>query len=62
MNHLALLYLACILAGFALIKVPTSAIITAAIASFFHILGGIAVIVFALALLYLGIKALIGKR
>ncbi|WNS77289.1 hypothetical protein RRV45_09975 [Bacillus sp. DTU_2020_1000418_1_SI_GHA_SEK_038] len=61
MHSLALLYLACILAGFALIKVPTSAVISAGIASFFHILGGIAIIVFSLALLYLGVKALIGK-
>ena len=61
MHPLAFLYLACILSGFALVKVPTSAVITAGIASFFHILGGIAIIVFSLALLYLGVKALIKK-
>ena len=62
MHSSALLYLACILAGFALMKVPTTAVITAGIASFFHILGVIAIIVFSLALLYLGVKALIGKK
>ncbi|KAB2337688.1 hypothetical protein F7731_08835 [Cytobacillus depressus] len=61
MNPLVILYLACVLAGIALIKVPVSAVITAGIASFFSIVGGIAIIVFSLALLYLGIKALIGK-
>lgn len=61
MNSLPLLYLACILAGFALIKVPTSAIVTAGISSFLGILGGLTVIVFALALLYLGIRSLVGK-
>ncbi|WP_079525667.1 MULTISPECIES: hypothetical protein [Halobacillus] len=61
MNHLALLYLACILAGFALANLPTSSVITAGIVSFFNIIGGIAIIVFSLALLYLGVKALINK-
>ncbi|UOR10299.1 hypothetical protein [Halobacillus amylolyticus] len=61
MYHLATLYLACILAGFALANIPTSAVITAEVASFFSIIGGIAIIVFALALLYLGVKALINK-
>ncbi|MFE8695016.1 hypothetical protein ACFYKT_01440 [Cytobacillus sp. FJAT-53684] len=61
MYLLPLLYVACMLAGFALINIPTSALITAGVASFFDIVGGIAVIVFAIALLYLGVKALIGK-
>ncbi|WP_404450998.1 hypothetical protein LG329_11690 [Virgibacillus necropolis] len=61
MYQLALLYLACILAGFGLASVPTSAVITAGLAGFFEIVGGIAVIVFGLALLYLGVKALLGK-
>ncbi|MFD2924496.1 hypothetical protein [Halobacillus naozhouensis] len=61
MYQLALLYLACILAGFALANLPTSSVITAGIVSFFNIIGGIAIIVFALALLYLGVKALINK-
>ena len=46
------------LSRFGLANLPTSAIISAEIADFFSIVGGIAVIVFALALLYLGFKAL----
>lgn len=61
MNSSAFLYLACILAGFALVNITTSTVITAGIASFFQIVGGIVIIVFALALLYLGVKSLLGK-
>ncbi|MFB4167924.1 hypothetical protein [Virgibacillus sp. JSM 102003] len=61
MHQTVLLYLACILAGFALANVPTSSVITAGIATFFQIIGGIAVIVFSLAILYLGVKALLDK-
>ncbi|MFZ3578344.1 hypothetical protein [Virgibacillus sp. DJP39] len=61
MQHLVLLYLACILAGFALTNIPTTALITASIANFFVIIGGVAMIVFSLVLLYLGVKALLGK-
>lgn len=61
MQLLILLYLASILAGFALINVPTSAIITPTIASFFDIVGGIAIVVFSLVLIYYGIKSLIRK-
>lgn len=61
MHPLALLYLACVLAGFALVNLPTTAIITVGIASFFHTVGAFAIIIFSLALLWLGIKALIGK-
>ncbi|ASN03534.1 hypothetical protein [Virgibacillus necropolis] len=61
MQHFVLLYLACILAGFALANLPTSAFVTAGIAGFFQIVGGIAIIVFGLVLLYLGVKALLGK-
>lgn len=61
MKHGVLLYLACILAGFALANIPASSFISAGIASFFGIVGGIAVIVFSLVLLFLGVKALLGK-
>lgn len=62
MNHRDVwLYLACILAGFALVSLPTSAFITAGIASFFAIVGAIAIIVFSLVLLYLGVRSLIGR-
>lgn len=61
MYQLALLYLACILAGFGLANVPISTVITAGLAAFFDIVGGVTVIVFGLALLYLGVKTLLGK-
>ncbi len=61
MHQTVLLYLVCILAGFALANIPTSSVITAGIATFFQIIGGIAVIVFSLAILYLGVKTLLDK-
>ncbi|MED3573258.1 hypothetical protein [Cytobacillus praedii] len=61
MQLLIFLYLASILSGFALINVPTSAIITPGIANFFDIVGGIAIVVFSFVLLYHGIKSLIKK-
>ncbi|QED47669.1 hypothetical protein [Cytobacillus dafuensis] len=61
MQALALLYLACILAGFALANIPTSVVITAGIANVLTIVGGIVIIVFVLALLYLGVKSFIKK-
>jgi len=61
MYQRALLYLACMIAGFGLANIPESSVINAGIVSFFEIVGGIAIIVFGIALLYLGIKSLIGK-
>lgn len=57
--QLAFIYLTSILAGFALANIPTSSVITPGIADFFTIVGGLAVIVFSLALLYEGLQALI---
>jgi len=62
MYQRALLYLACMLAGFGLANVPTSSAINGGVADFFEIVGGISVIVFALALFYLGIRDLINSR
>ena len=62
MNNLVLTFLASILAGFALANLPTSTVITAGIAQFFTVIGGIAIVVFALALLYFGVKSLINNR
>ncbi|GGB42753.1 hypothetical protein F3157_22250 [Virgibacillus dakarensis] len=62
MYQLALLYLACVLAGYGLANIPTSALITPEIANFFAAVGGIAMVVFALAVLYLGVKALFQKK
>jgi len=59
MNQLATVFLTSILAGFALANLPTSAAITEGIAEFFTVLGGIAIVVFSLALLYLGFKYLL---
>ena len=61
MHQLALLYLACVLAGFGLANLPASTIISVETANLFSIIGGIAMIVFALAILYLGVKALFNK-
>lgn len=61
MYQLAIIYLAAILAGYALANLPVSALITPGIAEFFVIVGGIAMIVFALALLYITVKALLNK-
>ena len=57
MDRLAGLFLACILAGFALVHLPGISFL-AGLASFFHIVGALAILVFSLVLLYLGIKAL----
>lgn len=57
MDRLANLFLACILAGFALVHMPGISFL-AGLASFFHIVGALAILVFSLVLLYLGIKAL----
>ncbi|WP_264739081.1 hypothetical protein [Cytobacillus firmus] len=61
MYQLALLYLACMLAGYGMTMIPVSAVITSGIASFFSIVGGLAMIVFGLAILYLGVKSMLGR-
>ncbi|RYG74207.1 hypothetical protein EU245_03055 [Lentibacillus lipolyticus] len=61
MYQLALLYLACVLAGFALANVPASSIISPGLASFLDVVGGIVIIVFSAAILYLGMKSLLNK-
>jgi len=61
MYQLALIYLACILAGFSLANLPTAGFISADIANLFEIIGGLVIIVFAIALIILGIKVLLGK-
>ncbi|PAV30486.1 hypothetical protein CIL05_05115 [Virgibacillus profundi] len=65
MNRLATLFLTAILAGFALIIVPglaASFITSTAIANLLIAVGAIAVIVFAVALLYLAVRALLRKE
>lgn len=60
MNHSAFLFLACILAGFALVKMPTITFL-ASLSSLFHVIGALAILVFSFALLYLGVKAIFSK-
>ncbi|MFD2630539.1 hypothetical protein [Oceanobacillus kapialis] len=62
MYQLALLYLACVLAGFGLVNVPSSAIITEEIANILDLVGSIAIIIFGGAILYLGFKSLFNKK
>lgn len=60
MKHVALLFLASILAGFALVNLPAISFLSG-LFPFFHIVGALAVLVFSLALLYQGLKALFAK-
>lgn len=61
MNGLVLLYLASILSGFALLKLPGVSFLSG-FSSFFDIVGAIAIVVFSFALLYLGVKGLLGRN
>lgn len=58
MYQIAFVYLASILAGFALANLPTSAVITQGVADFLEVIGGIAIIVFSFALLFDGLSTL----
>lgn len=60
-DRLVGLYLAAILAGFALANVPTSSIITTQIAEVLQLIGGLVIVVFAVAIVYLALKALVRK-
>lgn len=61
MHKQTLLFIACILSGFMLAHLPVSSVISAGIANFFKIVGGLTIIVFSVAIVYLGVKSLIGK-
>ncbi|GHH98591.1 hypothetical protein [Neobacillus kokaensis] len=60
MNQAAYLFLACILAGFALVKMPTISFL-ASLSSLFNVVGALAILVFSAATLYLGVKGLFKK-
>ncbi|MEH7505759.1 hypothetical protein V7152_28035 [Neobacillus drentensis] len=60
MDRLANLFLACILAGFALVHLPGISFL-AGLSSFFHVVGALAILVFSIVLLFLGVKALFNK-
>lgn len=58
MSQVSFIYLASILAGFALANLPTSAVVTQGVVEFFEVIGGIAIIVFSFALLFDGLRTL----
>lgn len=58
MYQRTLLYIACMLAGFGLANIPTSNVINEGITNFFDVVGGVMIIVFGLAILYMGIRSL----
>ncbi|WP_339217255.1 hypothetical protein [Ornithinibacillus sp. FSL M8-0202] len=60
-DRLVGLYIAAILAGFALANVPTSTIITEQIAEILQLIGGLVIVVFAIAIIYLALRALVNK-
>ncbi len=62
MYQLAWLYVACMLAGFGLTNIPEVGFISTGIAEFFSVVGALAMIVFGLALLYLGVKAFFNEQ
>ncbi len=56
------IYLACILAGFALIKVPVKFTFLSSLSHAIFVIGVITVLVFSFVLIYLGLLALFGKH
>lgn len=56
------LYLAAILAGFALTRVPISQLVTQQIKAILVLVGGVVIIVFAIAIIHLAFKALFSKH
>lgn len=61
MNSYPLLFLACIFAGFALLKVPVIGFL-APLSPLITIVGVLTVLLFALVLIYHGLKCLAGKK
>ncbi|MFB6468761.1 hypothetical protein ACE38V_18545 [Cytobacillus sp. Hz8] len=61
MYQVALVFFACILAGFGLIKIPAVWIFAGSFLVFLKVVGVIVIIIFSLALLYLGFKALFSQ-
>ncbi|WP_147534383.1 hypothetical protein [Bacillus marasmi] len=61
MDRTIFLMLACILAGFALIKVPLAGTFLASISPVTSMIGIIAILVFSLYLIYKGVMAIVGK-
>jgi hypothetical protein len=61
MDKPVLLFLACVLAGFALIKLPLAGSFLASIAPITSVIGILAILVFSLVIIFKGIIALVGK-
>ncbi|MEH7386047.1 hypothetical protein V7147_11630 [Bacillus sp. JJ1521] len=61
MDKYVFLFLACILAGFALIKVTAYDTVLVGLHSVFTLVGAITIIVFSFVLIFKGILALLGK-
>ncbi|MEK4485494.1 hypothetical protein MHH81_07790 [Psychrobacillus sp. FSL H8-0484] len=61
MDRFILLMLACILAGFALLKVPLAGTFLAGIEPITNIIGILAIVIFSLILIFKGLVALVGK-
>ncbi|MFD2445615.1 hypothetical protein ACFSO7_16770 [Bacillus sp. CGMCC 1.16607] len=55
--HLVALFLACIFSGFTLTKLPNVSFLSG-LGNLFDIIGVLAMIIFSLTLLYMGVKAL----
>jgi hypothetical protein len=58
--NLVALYLACIIAGFTLTRLPNIPFL-ASLGNLFDIIGVLTMLVFSLVLIYMGVKALIKK-
>ncbi|WP_199427051.1 hypothetical protein [Thermaerobacillus caldiproteolyticus] len=61
MDNFVFLYLACILAGFALINLPLAGSLLAGIQPVTSLIGILTILVFSLVLIFKGIIALVGK-
>ncbi|MFJ8067119.1 hypothetical protein ACIQYS_21320 [Psychrobacillus sp. NPDC096426] len=61
MDRFILLMLACILAGFALIKVPIAGTFLAGLEPITNLIGILAIVIFSLVLIFKGLMALLGK-
>ncbi|MCM3588438.1 hypothetical protein M3182_22440 [Mesobacillus maritimus] len=60
MYQIAILFLACILVGFALLKVKAVGILVG-LAAFLEIVGVLVILIFSVALLYLGFRTLFSR-
>ncbi|MGV3488159.1 MAG: hypothetical protein ACO1OC_06190 [Tuberibacillus sp.] len=61
-NRPVLLYFVCLLVGFALTKVQLTGTFLAALGTAVNLIGVLAILVFALVLLYIGVRSLINKN